>query len=766
LNFPQIPRLDRFRRVFASVCRVCKSFATGESHFRLLFSSLSVPKTLSPKYQSTMARFGTARENSVIAGLYVLIPGDGVLLPLRNMAPLIKDSVEVANATTTVPTAQTSVAPKPAGAGGGTLRADALSLEVPVKVHGSRVTDAARGVAPHTEPFEEETGTMIVFPHGGVLRMSTAVTASQMLVVTNLKTRQDAICRVVKVRTFSNMQGYVEVEFTHQQPGYWGVHFPSEGPAAAAPAAIETAPVIPAAAPVVIPEATVKLAPVQNVSAPVAPAVPNAPVSFVAPVPTPVAPPVVVPPPAAPVEPVVPFTPVALDPPPPPPPPVIPVTPSKPEPTFISLGTQEKVQPAASSTSSAPAEPAALVSHIAPVPTRPVSVLPTFTSEIPATSVENDAVPNTPADFPAAPPAAAPASLTMTELRGDQHRTVAIAPADALTAIAGAEQHAAEVAEAPAQSSRAVFGSFSSAASLSGSHGVTVDAFGARLDGNSEAGAEHAGASRSNNWMLIAACVTLLFAALVGGVLYFRPHAANTAHNGASNSNTPAIPQPLAFQTPATVPDSRAADAAPVRNSATHPVPVIAQAPGLTPAIVANSNDANGDGPRIVPKPASNLAPGMVKNAGEDHPVAPQRGDGDQAVQAPSLDAAPAGDSASTGALSGIVSDSVATPEAPKIQQEGPVKVGGNVKEPRLVSRVMPEYPVVAKQAGIQGDVVVQTTIDAKGNVVDMKAVSGPALLRGPALAALRRWKYEPSTLNGQPIAVQMSVTIKFSGTH
>jgi protein TonB len=108
----------------------------------------------------------------------------------------------------------------------------------------------------------------------------------------------------------------------------------------------------------------------------------------------------------------------------------------------------------------------------------------------------------------------------------------------------------------------------------------------------------------------------------------------------------------------------------------------------------------------------------------------------------------------------------VATPEAPKIQQEGPVKVGGNVKEPRLVSRVMPEYPVVAKQAGIQGDVVVQTTIDAKGNVVDMKAVSGPALLRGPALAALRRWKYEPSTLNGQPIAVQMSVTIKFSGTH
>jgi TonB family protein len=718
-----------------------------------------VPKTLSPKYESTMARIGTARENSLIAGLYVLIPGDGVLLPLRNMAPLIKDSVEVANSTTAAPTAQTSVAPKPAAAGGGTLRADALSLEVPVKVHGSRVTEVARGAAPHTEPFEEETGTMIVFPHGGVLRMSTPVTASQMLVVTNLKTRQDAICRVVKVRTFSNMQGYVEVEFTHQQPGYWGVHFPSEGPAAAP--VMETAPVVSPATPVVIPEAPPTAAPVQNVSAPVAPIAPAAPVSFVAPAP-PAAPPAVVPPPAVPV------APAAFN---PPPLPVIPAAPSKPEPAFISLGTQEKVQPAASSTSPARPEPFAPASHIAPAPTRSESVLPTFTSSEPlsaptGTSVAHDALASTPVDFPAAPQAATPASLTMTELRGDQRGTVAVAPADALVAIAGAEQHAAEVAEAPAQSSRAVFGSFSSAASLSGSHAVPVDAFGARLDATTEAGAEHAGAPRGNNWMLIAACVTVLFATVVGGVLYFRPHAANTAHNTANSSNTPAIPQPLAFQTPAAVPDGRTSDLAPapVHNSAMHPVPVIAQAPGVAPSIVVNGTDENGDGPRIVPKPASNLAPGTVKNTGGDHPVAPQRGDVDQAVQAPSLDSAPAGDSANNSALSGIVSSNVSAPAPPEIQPEGPVKVGGIVKEPRLLSRVMPEYPLVAKQAGIQGDVVVKTTIDPKGNVANTQVVSGPAMLRGPALVALRRWKYEPSTLNGQPIAVQMLVTIKFSG--
>ena len=652
------------------------------------------------------------------------------------MAPLIKDSIEVANSTAAVPPAQTSVAPKPAAANGGSLRPDALSLEVPVKVHGSRVTDVARGVAPRTEPFEEETGTMIVFPHGGVLRMSTAVTVSQMLVVTNLKTRQDAICRVVKVRTFSNMQGYVEVEFTHQMPGYWGVRFPSEGPAAPT----ETAPAISTAAPVVIPEAPMKAAPVQDISAPVAPIAPAAPVSFVAPVP-----------PAAPVAPAA-FTP------PPPPPPVIPVAPSKPEPAFISLGTQEKVQPAASATSPAPPELSAPVRHIAP--TRPSNALPTITSELPGTSVASDAVPSTPVDFPAAPQPATPASLTMTELRGDQRGIAVVPPAETADASAVAEQHPAEVAEEPAQSSRAVFGSFSGGASLSGGHGVAVDAFGTRLDGSSEAGAEPASTSRSSHWLLIAACVTLLFAALVGGVLYFRPHAAS----GASNSNSPALPQPLAFQTPTAAPDSHTPDAAPVHNSATHPVPVLAQAPGITPSIVVNGNEANGEGPRIVPKPASNLAPGMLKNAGGDHPVAPQRGDGDQAVQAPSLDPASGGDSANGSALSGIVGSSVATPVAPEIQQEGPVKVGGNVKEPRLVSRVMPEYPLVAKQAGIQGDVVVKTTIDAKGNVVNMQVVSGPAMLRGPALGALRRWKYEPSTLNGQPIAVQMSVTIRFNG--
>jgi len=656
------------------------------------------------------------------------------------MAPLIKDSLDVANSTAADLAASPTGAPqKQAAPSGSTLRANALSLEVPVKVHGSRVTEVARGVAPHTEPFEEETGTMIVFPHGGVLRMSTAVTASQMLVVTNLKTRQDAICRVVKVRTFSNMQGYVEVEFTHQQPGYWGVHFPSEGSTqAAAPA-----PAVPVAAPVVIPEAPTNPAPVQA-----------APTPFVAP-PSPVvmpAPPVVQPP-------VAPIAPAALN----PQAPVNPAPSNKPEPTFISFGTQEKVQLFASTTTVTAAERIAQSAAITPARTRPEPVLPTFDPETLESTAAHDAHTIAPIDLLAAPQVAPPPSLTMTELRGDQSGIAVVPPADASPASAGASHPVADAADAPAQSSRAVFGSFSGGASLSGSHAVPVDAFGARLDSSHEASLDQPAASRSNSWMLIAACVTLLFATVVGGVLYFRPHTASPARNGAANSNSPAVPQPLAFQTPATVPDTATPDVMPARNSATHPVAVVAQAPALNPSIVVDGNDSPSEGPRIVPKPASNLAPGTIKNALADHPVATQKSDADQDVQAPSLDAASAADSSNAGALSGIVSSNVAAPAAPEIQQESPVKVGGNVKEPRLISRAMPEYPLVAKQAGIQGDVVVQTTIDQKGNVVNMQIVSGPAMLRGPALAALRRWKYEPSTLNNQPISVQMLVTIRFS---
>jgi protein TonB len=152
----------------------------------------------------------------------------------------------------------------------------------------------------------------------------------------------------------------------------------------------------------------------------------------------------------------------------------------------------------------------------------------------------------------------------------------------------------------------------------------------------------------------------------------------------------------------------------------------------------------------------------MMSSALNAHPAQIQRADDAPAGAAPVLDLAAASESGSS-TLSGLTASArVPALPPPSIQPEGPVKIGGDVKEPRLISSALPVYPIGARQAGVEGDVVVNTTIDKNGSVVGMKVVSGPVLLRQAALDALRRWKYEPSRLDGQPVAVEMQVIIKF----
>src|SRR6266480_2746008 len=86
----------------------------------------------------------------------------------------------------------------------------------------------------------------------------------------------------------------------------------------------------------------------------------------------------------------------------------------------------------------------------------------------------------------------------------------------------------------------------------------------------------------------------------------------------------------------------------------------------------------------------------------------------------------------------------------------------GGVKAPRAIFQVPPAYPPLARQARIEGQVQIDAVLDENGSVVEMKVVSGPALLYQAALEALKKWKYEPTYLNDQPIAVQLIVTVTF----
>jgi protein TonB len=94
---------------------------------------------------------------------------------------------------------------------------------------------------------------------------------------------------------------------------------------------------------------------------------------------------------------------------------------------------------------------------------------------------------------------------------------------------------------------------------------------------------------------------------------------------------------------------------------------------------------------------------------------------------------------------------------------ERPYRPGGNVAEPRLVFRVEPFYPEVARKARIEGVVVLQAIIGKNGSVEDLHLVkSANVLLDAAAMEAVSRWRYAPAALNGFAVRVYLTVTVEF----
>jgi len=98
---------------------------------------------------------------------------------------------------------------------------------------------------------------------------------------------------------------------------------------------------------------------------------------------------------------------------------------------------------------------------------------------------------------------------------------------------------------------------------------------------------------------------------------------------------------------------------------------------------------------------------------------------------------------------------SAATPQAP-------VRVGGDIKEPRKLTHVDPIYPEIAKQAKVQGAVIMEATIGTDGRVTDVRLLRSNALFDQAAVAAVRQWKYEPTILNGTPVPVLLTLVVNF----
>ena len=84
------------------------------------------------------------------------------------------------------------------------------------------------------------------------------------------------------------------------------------------------------------------------------------------------------------------------------------------------------------------------------------------------------------------------------------------------------------------------------------------------------------------------------------------------------------------------------------------------------------------------------------------------------------------------------------------------------VKEPKPVKMVPPVYPQVASRAHVSGIVVLEATLTTDGLVSDIRVISGHPLLTDAAIQCVKQWRYEPTLLNGAPIAVILTAKVRF----
>jgi protein TonB len=81
----------------------------------------------------------------------------------------------------------------------------------------------------------------------------------------------------------------------------------------------------------------------------------------------------------------------------------------------------------------------------------------------------------------------------------------------------------------------------------------------------------------------------------------------------------------------------------------------------------------------------------------------------------------------------------------------------------QLIFKSSPRYPPIAKAARVSGTVVLHAVISTSGSVINLQAVSGPAMLQQAALDAVKSWKYRPYLLNNQPVEFETTINVIFS---
>ncbi len=110
------------------------------------------------------------------------------------------------------------------------------------------------------------------------------------------------------------------------------------------------------------------------------------------------------------------------------------------------------------------------------------------------------------------------------------------------------------------------------------------------------------------------------------------------------------------------------------------------------------------------------------------------------------------------------LADSIGTAATPQVHVARPPKlaISSGVMAGNKLSGAAPQYPAIARVAGVQGTVVLGATISRSGTIDNLHVISGPPLLISAAMQAVRTWRYRPYLLNGEPVAVETTVYVNF----
>jgi TonB family protein len=695
------------------------------------------------------------------------------------MAPILKE-VES-------PAAPSSATPQPKPASEAPARPQPVALEIPVTINGARTVDGSD----KRVPFSESTQTVLVFPHGAVIRITTPLTSGQLVFLTNEKTKKEVVCQVVKSKSSGGTGAYVELQFTEPSLGFWGLQIPggSVTPSAPRPVATSTnAANKPAthsdsvsAKPTVVAKpiapAPVSAPPAKPVAPPPVPpaAIPPAPVNVAPPAPAAIKQPSVVPAP----EPLKPATPVAST-------PKGSLVPETPVPTGDSanqvspLHDYAKQIDALFAAPKAPPAPAAAESPVSPstddlklqaarlqeqlssllfTEKPPVSPVPPSSSLVTPEMMANDLSAKL-ADLIQAGPAAAPKEpKSVVPIRKPASTPLGAEEDVKIPSWLGSVENAEVVIESDSAQAAADHNvsvnseeSFDALVADSSAHPQTSIAGGPLLGESAAAGSEATAKGSKKGLFVGLAAAGLL---VVGGGAWY--YSQGRSNSSAASTQVSSI-QPAAQPAPTSNSPATPVASAPAvgnlnsspssKSSANSTAPI----PGSTPAVSApppkNSNSAPKEDEQVkVPAKSSlkgvHLAAPVVNHSTDSQTDSDAFADID-------TKSAPSG------------ADPLSAMGARHNGPALPLPVGGDVKQAQLIKSVAPEYPVIAKTQHVSGAVQIEAVVDTSGNVAGVKVISGPALLRQAALDAVKKWKYSPAILDGQPTITHVIVNVDF----